>query len=165
MKLSNPYKKSSARIEMVPIWDVVFLLLVFFIYSFLTMSLQKGVRVNLPRGVGDVTLSTKTQIIIDADNNLYLNNTRYKLEGLIDTVVSRLGRERQLVLVRVDRDASAGIAIEILSKLRMRGVRDVSFQLRRGPKPTNQTSTQLHRTTRFASTTSTRRDLIWCNDP
>jgi biopolymer transport protein ExbD len=36
------------RIEMIPLIDVVFLLLVFFIYSMLSMTIHRGLPVNLP---------------------------------------------------------------------------------------------------------------------
>jgi biopolymer transport protein ExbD len=37
-----------ARVEMLPLIDVVFLLLVFFIYAMLSMSLHRGLRLDLP---------------------------------------------------------------------------------------------------------------------
>ena len=37
-----------ARIEILPLIDIVFLLLVFFIYAMLSMAVHRGVPVNLP---------------------------------------------------------------------------------------------------------------------
>ena len=47
MKISGPIKKK-ARIEMLPLIDVVFLLLVFFIYAMLSMAVHRGMTVELP---------------------------------------------------------------------------------------------------------------------
>ena len=41
-------KKVKPRVEMLPLMDVVFLLLVFFIYSMLTMAVHRGVALTLP---------------------------------------------------------------------------------------------------------------------
>ena len=47
MKLMiNTSKK--ARIEMLPLIDIVFLLLVFFIYAMLSMAVHRGIPVSLP---------------------------------------------------------------------------------------------------------------------
>ena len=47
MKVSFP-KGRSPRIEMLPLIDIVFLLLVFFIYAMLSMAVHRGMPVILP---------------------------------------------------------------------------------------------------------------------
>ncbi|MCA1809797.1 MAG: ExbD/TolR family protein, partial [Kiritimatiellia bacterium] len=55
MKLSTGYETRKARVEMLPLIDVVFLLLVFFIYAMLSMVLHRGIKVALPEvGQADV---------------------------------------------------------------------------------------------------------------
>ena len=46
MKLNLNQK--GARIELIPLIDIIFLLLVFFIYSMLSMVVYRGIPVNLP---------------------------------------------------------------------------------------------------------------------
>jgi biopolymer transport protein ExbD len=47
VKISAP-KQRQARIEMLPLIDIVFLLLVFFIYAMLSMAVHRGLSVELP---------------------------------------------------------------------------------------------------------------------
>jgi len=47
MKIKNRASKP-ARIEMLPLIDIVFLLLVFFIYAMLSMAVHRGMELNLP---------------------------------------------------------------------------------------------------------------------
>jgi biopolymer transport protein ExbD len=47
MKIHLPATKK-ARIEMLPLIDIVFLLLVFFIYAMLSMAVHRGLPVELP---------------------------------------------------------------------------------------------------------------------
>ncbi|MFN2368934.1 MAG: ExbD/TolR family protein [Desulfurivibrionaceae bacterium] len=47
MKINLP-RKRKARIEMLPLIDIVFLLLVFFIYAMLSMAVHRGLAVDLP---------------------------------------------------------------------------------------------------------------------
>ena len=67
MNLSTGYEGRRARIEIVPLIDVVFLLLVFFIYAMLSMTVYRGVRVRLPAGSGDVEEMKTVVINIDAE--------------------------------------------------------------------------------------------------
>ena len=48
MKLRHRPRRRPARIDLVPLIDVVFLLLVFFIYSLLSMAMHRGMTVDLP---------------------------------------------------------------------------------------------------------------------
>ena len=47
MKIKLPEQRK-ARVEMLPLIDIVFLLLVFFIYAMLSMAVHRGVPVELP---------------------------------------------------------------------------------------------------------------------
>ena len=47
MKIQMPTSKR-ARIEILPLIDIVFLLLVFFIYAMLSMAVHRGLPVDLP---------------------------------------------------------------------------------------------------------------------
>jgi biopolymer transport protein ExbD len=47
MKIAVPLKRK-VRIEMLPLIDIVFLLLVFFIYAMLSMAVHRGLPVELP---------------------------------------------------------------------------------------------------------------------
>jgi len=52
MHLETGYENRGARLEMIPLMDVVFLLLVYFVYAIFTMSTHHGIRVDLPRAGG-----------------------------------------------------------------------------------------------------------------
>ena len=59
MKLATSEKKK-ARIEIIPMIDTMFFLLVFFMISTLSMTLQKGMEVNLPKASSASDGSTRT---------------------------------------------------------------------------------------------------------
>jgi biopolymer transport protein ExbD len=56
MKLKH-IRTKPARIEMLPLIDIVFLLLVFFIYAMLSMAVHHGLQLDLPQS----TQATKTE--------------------------------------------------------------------------------------------------------
>ena len=93
MKLSSGYETKKARVEMLPLIDVVFLLLVFFIYAMVSMVVHRGLRVDLPAtGTAVMEKNDYISITIDANNALYLNSEPVDAEEL-----ARLTAPDQLV--------------------------------------------------------------------
>ena len=128
MRLSSGYEEKKARVEMLPLIDVVFLLLVFFIYAMLSMVLHRGLRVDLPAvGSSSIEHSDYIAITIDADNNLFLDKDPIHIEGLADRVLALRGDETKPVFINGDRKADLGLAIELLDDLKKAGIEEVSF--------------------------------------
>jgi len=128
MRLSSGYETKKARVEMLPLIDVVFLLLVFFIYAMLSMVIHHGLKVELP-SAGSVSLDRQDyiSITIDADNRLFLNESSVEAEGLAEHVAQLRGDTTKPVFVDGDRQADLGLAIELLDDLKQAGVEEVSF--------------------------------------
>lgn len=85
MKL-NRKNIEAPRIEMLPLIDIVFLLLVFFIYAMLSMAVHHGQPVNLPES-SSATLEVKEfiSVTIQAEGlgvNLYVDEEQVTLEGM-----------------------------------------------------------------------------------
>jgi len=139
MKLSHPYTTRRARIEMVPLIDIVFLLLVFFIYAMLSMAVHRGIKVELPSATtGEVDDSDHISITIDRENHIYLNKHPVALGDLPGRIrAKRKGKEDTPVFISGDRAAELGLGIEVLDLLRKNGIERVSFQTKRkqGTKP------------------------------
>jgi len=62
MKIKNR-KSKPARIEMLPLIDIVFLLLVFFIYAMLSMAVHRGMELDLPES-SQAEISKETPLSI-----------------------------------------------------------------------------------------------------
>ncbi len=135
MRLETGYEERRARIEMVPLMDVVFLLLVFFIYAMFTMTTQRGVRVNLPAGVGVPPETDPLVVVMRADSRLQLEGVDMSRERLIAETVRRQREEGRSVLISADREAPLGSGIELLDALRRSGISTVAFQVRPEPEP------------------------------
>ena len=75
MKLSTSEKKK-ARIEIIPMIDTMFFLLVFFMISTLSMTLQKGMEVNLPKASSaSDDLPEQVTLTIGSKGELFFNRT------------------------------------------------------------------------------------------
>ena len=128
MKLSSGYETKKARVEMLPLIDVVFLLLIFFIYAMVSMVVHHGMRVDLP-SAGSSMLEQSDYIVItlDADNHLFLNEEPVEADGLASRVLALRGGEAKPVFINGDRKADLGLAIELLDNLKQAGIEEVSF--------------------------------------
>lgn len=123
----------SARVEMTPIMDVVFLLLVFFVYAFLTMTVQRGVRVNLPRAEGSVGRGQSIQIVLTPTDEILLDGrTPMALEAAVEAAALRHRTVGAPVTIRADRAAHVGPALELMAALRAKGVDKVTYQVEKG---------------------------------
>ena len=124
MKLQSGYETKKARVEMLPLIDVVFLLLVFFIYAMVSMVVHHGLKVDLPNlGTSSLEKEDYVSITIDAENHLFLNEEPVEAEGLAARVKA-LGKP---VFINGDRQADLGLALELLDDLKQAGIEKVSF--------------------------------------
>lgn len=129
MRLSSGYEDRKARMEMISLMDVMFLILVVFVYSIFSMSVHRGLKVDLPSAIGERAKGEQTIITLAADNTLCLNKQPLPLDELVLATV-RLWRERATpVLISADRAAPLGTGIELLGKLKNGGVERVAFQV------------------------------------
>ncbi|VGO14913.1 hypothetical protein PDESU_03483 [Pontiella desulfatans] len=128
MRLSSGYEAKKARVEMLPLIDVVFLLLVFFIYAMVSMVVHRGLKVELP-SAGSATMEKNDyiSISINAENQLYLNSEPTVIEGLAEQVLKLRGGETKPVFIEGDTKADLGLAIELLDDLKGAGIEEVSF--------------------------------------
>jgi len=130
MYLSTGYEDRKSRIEIVPLIDVVFLLLVFFIYAMLSMTVYRGLRVDLPAGSGKPEKSRTAVITIAEDNALWMDGKEVDFQKAVKHAAALATLQNRPVLVSGDKRADLGIAIELLSALRKADVSSVSFRIR-----------------------------------
>ncbi|OQY02210.1 MAG: biopolymer transporter ExbD [Desulfobacteraceae bacterium 4572_123] len=128
MKIQLPVKK--ARIEMLPLIDIVFLLLVFFIYAMLSMAVHRGMPVDLP--VSETVQVDKKLILsvtVNADEAIYVDKQRVDLDNLTAVLKARAGGSEQPgVLLFADRVLPYQKLFQVLDKIRLAGLTRISLQ-------------------------------------
>ncbi len=119
-----------SRVEMTPMMDVVFLLLVFFIYAFMTMSVRKGLKVELPRAEGSPERGDSIQLVLSPNDEVLLDGrTTMAMDVAVDAAAMRYKALNLPVVIRADRQAHAGPALELMAALREKGVERVTYQV------------------------------------
>ncbi len=123
-------RRRGARLEMTSLMDVMFLVLVFFIYCIFDMAVHKGVKVELPRAEGVDEKGERIVVTIKSDDTMQLNGIPLEKSEI-------LGRIRELykrnvgfpVLISGDKASSLGVGIELLADLKDAGIEKVGFQV------------------------------------
>jgi len=129
MRLSSGYEDRKARMEMISLMDVMFLILVVFVYSIFSMSVHRGLKVDLPAARGVPEKGERAVITLAADNTLYLNKRKLPFDDLVRSVTLLWRETATPVLISADKAAPIGTGIELLGKLKNGGVERVTFQV------------------------------------
>lgn len=105
-----------ARIEIIPMIDTIFFLLVFFMISTLSMSQYKGMPVNLPKAAsGRQAPAESAAITIDKDDRLFLDTQPVDKSLLRDLLRQQLVRNPELlVVINADDGVAHGRVVEVM---------------------------------------------------
>lgn len=105
-----------ARIEIIPMIDTMFFLLVFFMISTLSMTRFKGMPVNLPRAAsGQQAPAESASITIDKGGRLFLNQQAIDKAALGDLLKQQLAKNAgMLVVINADDGVAHGEVVEVM---------------------------------------------------
>jgi biopolymer transport protein ExbD len=123
-----------ARIEMLPLIDMVFLLLVFFIYGMLSMAVHRGLPVMLPvSSTAPVEKDLALSVTVRSDGDIFLDKEEVALEDLSSLLMERCRANKECgVLLFADRDLAYQGLFRVLDQIRKAGLTRVSLQAESG---------------------------------
>jgi biopolymer transport protein ExbD len=126
-----------ARFEMIPVMDIMFLMLVFFVYAMLTMVVNRGLAVELPpAGAQALERAETLTITVTAANDLMVDEQPVTLATVADAVRQRLAQQpKASVVISGDRSSDLGVSLGVLDRLRAAGVHAVSFRTAPAAEP------------------------------
>jgi len=134
-KITRQAKK--ARIEIIPMIDTMFFLLVFFMIATLSMTVMRGVPVNLPKTEsGDKVKKENHYITVDKEGVLYFDKQDMPLEEIYKTLKAEWSAGSEgLVIINADEGTSHGKVMEVMDTVKLAGVTRLAFATK--PKKEN----------------------------
>ena len=137
MKFALPPPHKKARIEIIPLIDVVFFCLATFVLVSLSMTRLQGIDMQLPVGVASVNPKDQPEVIVVsvlADGN-YVWDKRQMTWSQLVTRVSQYKRESPdpRILINGEEAAHFGNAIAVLDMVRKSGIDKVSIKTKLQP--------------------------------
>ncbi len=129
MKISKKYTPK-ARIEMIPLIDVMFLLLVTFIFFAMSMTIHKGIPIDLPdSSTARVDKSKLSEITVKKDGTIFFNSGRMTLSALLPRLSILHQKSPDIrIMISGDRGASYERVVSVLDVVRKSGISGVSLE-------------------------------------
>jgi biopolymer transport protein ExbD len=138
MRLASPVPKKRARIEIIPLIDIMFFLLASFMMVSLSQTHMKGIRVNLPAAIAPPPSQVKdyVSIKIQEGNAVYFDN-QYVSDDQVLPQLFELHRGNPDIKVSISASLMAmhGDVIAVLDKVRSAGIKKVGYQIRAAGAP------------------------------
>ena len=126
-----------ARIEIIPMIDVIFFLLVFFMISTLSMTINRGLPVNLPTAAtSQKDVRDNVSLTVLQDGKIFLNKEPVTLQEMGPRVKAALAADPRLaVVINADGQVLHSTVVDILDELRQAGVSGLAIAVKPGKKP------------------------------
>jgi biopolymer transport protein ExbD len=129
--IPSPRSKRRARIEIIPLIDIVFFLLATFVMVSLSMIKNQGISLNLPSASTAFPQPQEetTAISIQADGQIYFDKQPLapgELEARLAALKSQQTDPR--VVIHGDAKSEFGTAIAVLDAVRKQGIAKVAIQ-------------------------------------
>jgi biopolymer transport protein ExbD len=118
------------RIEMLPLIDIVFLLLVFFIYAMLSMAVHRGLPVLLPTSVSaKIDKELIVSVTIKSDETIFVDKEQIGLNDLASFLKTKAETDKDVgILLFADRTLSYQKLFQVLDQIKMAGIHRISLQ-------------------------------------
>jgi biopolymer transport protein ExbD len=126
-----------ARIEIIPMIDVIFFLLVFFMVSTLSMTINRGLPVNLPAaGSAPSSVRDNVTLTLTQDGGIFLDKEPISRQDIVQRVQMALAASPQLtVLINADGQVRHSSVVEVLDTLRLAGVSALAIAVKPDNRP------------------------------
>ena len=133
MRVSSPVPKKHARIEIIPLIDIMFFLLASFMMVSLSQTHMKGIRVNLPAAVGPPPSGVKDFVSVKVlEGNAVFFDNQYVEDGQVLPRLFQLHRANPDIKISLSATPMAmyGDVIGVLDKIRLANIKKVGYQIR-----------------------------------
>jgi len=131
MDIPSPRSARRARIEIIPLIDIIFFLLATFVMVSLSMVKSKGLPVNLPAAASGEQENRDdfTSITVTADNAILFNKQPVAVNALPE-LLAKLKAEQPdpKVFINGDENSRLGVTISVLDEVRKCGISKVAFE-------------------------------------
>ncbi len=123
MKFNRPKSRSEeVFINLTPLIDVVFLLLIFFMVTTTFTSIRYGIRVNLPKTTTpEQKIEENVVISITKDNKIYLGKKWVREEELVPLLKREIKKKGNFVVINADKDVKHGKVVRVMDLAKKAG--------------------------------------------
>ncbi len=142
-KFARPGANSSTvRLELTPLIDTVFNLLIFFAVSTTLISSRTGLPVDLPQAKTAETQKSKVMVSVDRDGRIFYEESPVTAEELEVRLKQAFAQQPQvLVIVNADRRVVYDRVVQVLDVARSAGISNLALAVKK-EKPAEESPTK-----------------------
>jgi biopolymer transport protein ExbD len=120
MRLLTDTEERAPEVNIVPLMDVIFAILTFFVMTSLLLSRTEGLPVNLPgASSGKTQDQTKIVVSIDPQGSIALNRQPIDLSNLTPKIKTLIAKDEQaLVVINADEKVGHGQVVAVMDRVR-----------------------------------------------
>jgi biopolymer transport protein ExbD len=126
--LASQAEEDESTIDITPMLDVVFIMLIFFIVT-ATFIKESGIDVDKPAAATAVVQEKASILIaIDAENNIWINRRQVDIRS-VRAIIERLHAEnpKGTVVIQADRESKNDALVQVMDASRRAGVYDIAL--------------------------------------
>ena len=126
--LSGGDEEQEASVDITPMLDVVFIMLIFFIVT-ATFVKESGIDVNRPQAATAVVKEKANILIaIDAHNKIWINRREVDVRSVRPSI-ERLHAEnpKGTVVIQADKDSRNEVLVQVMDASRLAGVYEIAL--------------------------------------
>jgi len=130
---NSPVPIKKARIEIIPLIDIMFFLLASFMLVSLTMINMKGIDVTLPTATSGQPNSKPvfTMVSIDALMDIYFEKEKVPKQDVLPRFQALYENNHDIrIFIRADKDATYETVVYVLDKARTAGIQKVGLEIK-----------------------------------
>ena len=117
----------SQELDLAPLLDVVFILLIFFIVTTVFVK-ETGVEVDKPTAISTQELQKDILMIaITATNEVIYAGTNIGVKGVRSTIAQEIRRENKPLVIQADKKVSTELLVKVIDQAKLAGIESVSI--------------------------------------
>jgi len=122
-------KKKELKLELTPLIDIVFILLIFFAVSTSLITNNKGIPLDLPQAESVETNQPGVVISVKKTGDIYIDGEAVSFEGIQPFIMKKIAENPNLdVVLNADQSLVYELVVKILDVIRLSGATKISLQ-------------------------------------
>ncbi len=125
-------EEENYTLDLTPLIDVVFLLLIFFMVSTVFVDFTRRMDISLPESKSSVLdeRSKKFEIEMTRDKQIFLNGEKQTFASLEKLLAASSENEKKIAIIKADKDLPYGQVIKLMGILQGADVRNISVAVK-----------------------------------
>ena len=121
--------KKKPRIEIIPMIDTMFFLLVFFMIATLSMTMQHGMPINLPEASSTTNkVQQPVSLTITENGDLFYNKDMITIHELQTRLLELIQRDAEpTIVINADEHVEHGLVVKVMDKVRLSGIPNMAI--------------------------------------